>query len=337
MKLSIIIPMYNAEPYIRKCLESCLDQDLPADDYEIIVVDDGSTDAGLSVAEEVAAGARREGKAAVRIFSQENAGQAVARNKALTRAAGEYVWFVDADDWVESRCLGRLFALASGFDILAFGAANYRISEGGLVVQDVFAYPENRDTTGREHFLRMNERIKVCPPFHLFRRRFLADHSLEFPAGIFHEDAQFTPEAVASASSVRMVTGTYYGRLIHTGSTMRSINPKRIRDLHAVIRNLQIFKQSRQMDAALVRAFDSYLANVFNQSNKLTLEFAQADPGQRHRLFRDQNLAVSRMPWLQEVLCNSLQLKYRLEGRLLRLFPGKAVQVFRFLLRFRPA
>lgn len=335
MRLSIIIPMYNAEPFIRKCLESCLDQDFPAEEYEILLVDDGSTDGGPAVAEEVALEARAARKAAVRIFGQENAGPSAARNKALGVAAGEYVWFVDADDWIRPRCLSELLSLADGFDILAFGATNYMAVEKGLAVHDVFAYPDNRDTTGREKFLHMNERLKVCPPFHLFRRKFLQDHDLLFPVGILHEDAQFTPEAVLLASSLRTVTGTYYGRLIHPGSTMQSITPKRIRDLHTVACNLQAFKQEQAMDTPLSKAFDSYLANVLNQSSKLTLQFAEAAPALRRQLFHDQNLFVSGMSWLPGAMCNSIQLKYRLEGLLLRLFPNRMTQIYRFLTGFR--
>lgn len=350
-RLSIIIPMYNAEPYIRKCLESCLDQDLPPEDFEVIVVNDGSTDAGLSVAEGLAAAARSEGKAAVRLFSQENAGQGAARNRALAVAAGEYVWFVDADDWIEPQCLGTLLALAHGFDILAFGAVNYVASEGKLQVHDVFEYAENRDSTGREHFIRLNERIKVCPPFHLFRRQFLQEHSLAFPEGIFHEDAQFIPEALLLAVSVRITTGVYYGRLIHVESTTQSVKPERIRNLHAVVRNLQRFKMLHCPDAVLTRALDSYIANIFNQSNKLTLEFARCAPALQGarlrtgrcavvhtralRLFQEQNAAAAGMPWLPGVYCNSLQLKYRVEGFLLKCFPKQMVRIYRTLLFFK--
>ena len=335
MKLSIIIPMYNAEPYIRKCLASCLDQDLPFTEYEIVVVDDGSGDGGPAIVEEVAAVAASEGKAMVRVLRQAIAGQGAARNRALEIAEGDYIWFVDADDWIRSRCLAELLSLAEGFDVLAFGATNYAVSEGNLVAQDVFSYPEDRVTTGREHFIRVNERVKVCPPFYLFRRTFLLDHSLRFPVGLFHEDAQFTPEAVLLAGPMRITRGTYYGRLIRAGSTMQSLNFNRIRNLHSVAANLMEFKVSQKMDTTLGRAFDSYLSNIVNQSNKLVLHFSRIAPERREELFREQNAWVAGLPWLPGVLCNSMQLKYRLEGWLFRIFPRKMMQIYRFLLFFK--
>ena len=96
-------------------------------------------------------------------LGQANAGPGAARNRAIEIAGGDYLWFVDADDWIRSRCLVELLSLAEGFDVLAFGATNYAVSEGNLVAQDVFSYPEDRVTTGREHFIRVNERVKVCP------------------------------------------------------------------------------------------------------------------------------------------------------------------------------
>ena len=100
MKLSIIVPMYNVELYIEKCLLSCLNQDLPASDYEIIVVNDGSPDSSLAIAERIASLYDN-----LTIVSQKNAGLSAARNKALSLAKGKYVWFVDSDDRIQENCL----------------------------------------------------------------------------------------------------------------------------------------------------------------------------------------------------------------------------------------
>ena len=99
MKLSIIIPMYNVEPYIEKCLLSCLNQNIPHADYEIIVVNDGSPDGSLGIARRIASTVDN-----MLIVSQENGGLSAARNKGLSYAKGEYVWFVDSDDWIEENC-----------------------------------------------------------------------------------------------------------------------------------------------------------------------------------------------------------------------------------------
>ncbi len=101
--LSIIIPVYNAEKYLAECLDSCLNQDIPAEDYEIICVNDGSTDGSAEILERYA----RE-HSNVRFITQPNGGVSVARNTGIDAARGEYIWFVDADDLIQRNCLAGL-------------------------------------------------------------------------------------------------------------------------------------------------------------------------------------------------------------------------------------
>ena len=121
VKLSIIIPVYNGEEYIDRCLQSCLRQDIPADSYEIVVVDDGSTDSSNVILSRYAME-----HANVVVLTQSNKKQGAARNYGLSKAQGEYIWFVDSDDWIEANCLGRLLALCddNGIEVLAIDRIN---------------------------------------------------------------------------------------------------------------------------------------------------------------------------------------------------------------------
>lgn len=116
MKLSVIIPYYNGEQWVRKCLESLLKQDLRADEYEIIVVDDGSTHSIETLMKYV------NEYPHIHYLHQENQKHAAARNFGLTIAQGDYVFFCDCDDFVAENVLGRLCDLAAGeaADILLF-------------------------------------------------------------------------------------------------------------------------------------------------------------------------------------------------------------------------
>jgi glycosyltransferase involved in cell wall biosynthesis len=120
MKLSIIIPYYNGERWISKCLNSLLHQDLTNDEYEIIIVDDGSTDNTQIVKDFVLSYKN------IYYFRQENKGISAARNKGLTIAKGDYVFFCDCDDYVTENVLGRLYNIAISYDlnVLFF---NYRV------------------------------------------------------------------------------------------------------------------------------------------------------------------------------------------------------------------
>lgn len=103
MFLSMIIPVYNTEKYLEECLNSCLSQDLPCTDYEIICVNDGSKDRSLEILCEYQT--RHE---SIIVIDQPNAGVSATRNAGLEIARGNYVWFIDADDFIRENCLKRL-------------------------------------------------------------------------------------------------------------------------------------------------------------------------------------------------------------------------------------
>lgn len=103
-KLSIIVPVYNAEKWLRRCVDSLLNQELPSDDYEIILVDDGSKDGSPEICDDYAAAHT----GLVHVIHQPNGGVSMARNAGLDAAVGEYVMFVDADDYIEPNCLHKI-------------------------------------------------------------------------------------------------------------------------------------------------------------------------------------------------------------------------------------
>ena len=121
MILSIIIPLYNKEKYIEYCLKSVVSQDLPSSEYEIIVIDDGSTDSSAEIAEGFACQHSN-----VHFSSQENQGLSATRNRALDVAKGDFVYFLDADDYLASNTLSELTNIAKShkLDILGFKSLN---------------------------------------------------------------------------------------------------------------------------------------------------------------------------------------------------------------------
>lgn len=100
MKLSIIVPMYNVEQYIEKCLKSLLNQDLSRDDYEILIINDGSKDRSKHIVNEYMKNNKN-----IRMINQKNGGQSKARNTGIDNAKGEYLFFVDSDDYIEDYTL----------------------------------------------------------------------------------------------------------------------------------------------------------------------------------------------------------------------------------------
>lgn len=101
--LSMILPAYNVEKYIENCIESCEKQDIPHERYEILVVNDGSTDGTLDVVRTLSAKYSN-----IKILNQQNQGVSVARNNGFNEARGKYIWFIDPDDEISTNCLSAL-------------------------------------------------------------------------------------------------------------------------------------------------------------------------------------------------------------------------------------
>lgn len=138
MFLSIIIPVYNAEKYIRECLDSCLAQNISPDDYEIICVDDGSSDGSAAILRDYAQKYNN-----ISVISKENGGVSSARNEGIARASGDYLWFIDADDFISKNILSQLKTQVMQFAPDRLQLPIYEF-ESELSKNDRDAYKENR-------------------------------------------------------------------------------------------------------------------------------------------------------------------------------------------------
>ncbi|MGB5653390.1 MAG: glycosyltransferase, partial [Robiginitalea sp.] len=114
--LSIVVPLYNTEEYIARCLDSLLNQDIPDDKYEIIVINDGSKDNGKQIVEKYA-----NQYAQIKLFDQPNKGLSITRNRGLELAQGQYVYFIDSDDFVSPNSFLRIIEYMKKHDLDIFG------------------------------------------------------------------------------------------------------------------------------------------------------------------------------------------------------------------------
>ena len=184
--VSIIVPVYNVEPWLRRCVDSLLQQTYTQ--IEVILVNDGSTDRGAEICAEY-----QQQDARVRFIDQANAGVSVARNRGLAAATGEFVLFVDSDDYLDDR-LDALMARADvrRADLTIYGVVQL-LGNGQSVTHTppLFSgdFAEIRDDVISYH----NEGMTVNSSCNkLFRREILREHHLEFPPGVrFGEDAMF--------------------------------------------------------------------------------------------------------------------------------------------------
>lgn len=205
-KVSVIIPVYNCANYLQKCIDSVLSQTL--NDMELILVDDGSTDGSGEICDRCAS-------ENVIVIHQENQGVSAARNAGMERATGEYVAFVDGDDYIAPETYEEAYSIGCdhGVDIVVY---NYVIEENG----EKFAkagpcLPENRIIEALEmrNLLigEKNETILWFAVKSLFRRKLLLDHEIRFIEGkIIGEDSPFNLEAFLSAKTTWYVNKAFY-------------------------------------------------------------------------------------------------------------------------------
>lgn len=236
MLFSIIIPIYNVEAYLRDCLESVLRQSFS--DWEAVCVNDGSTDGSAVILEEYASKETR-----IKVISQANGGLSSARNTGQKVAKGDYILFLDSDDWLEDDALEVLAGKVSGEDMLCFSGRRFFESEGKYHDPDCLTeclYRSGMDYYN-ENALQKRDFAFVCVVLRIYRRSFLEENGLRFKEGIFHEDNLFTPIACYYAHGVRVIGDCLYDYRVRSESITTSSNPKRLKDLMGTANELASF------------------------------------------------------------------------------------------------
>ena len=309
--ISIIVPVYNTEPYILRCIGSLLRQDF--DDYEIVIVNDGTPDAAMDVLEASIHSER------IIIRNQKHGGPSSARNEGLKSASGEYVWFVDSDDWLTEHCLKGICSRLDGCDILYF---NQFFESNDSADSAILMH--NEAETGRE--LSKNDVI-VAPFLFIFRRAFLLGNRLAFPVGLLHEDSLFTPMALYFAQGVKACDTPVYHKYGNPHSITQTINPKRCYDLMEVISRLNTFAHDHVADADRWQ-WGHFVADSLNSALALSRECDAS-------VKRDLASFVRSNRGLLDYLCHSGKIPTRIMGHLAKRLRLPLVPLYYFLYPFR--
>lgn len=233
-KVSVIVPAYNTEDYIASSLHSLIAQTLK--EIEIIVVDDGSTDSTASKVREIAGLDAR-----IKFFSQSNQKQGAARNRGIEIATGEYIGFVDSDDWVSCDYFEKLYNAARKYDADIALATNVRIGNGKT---------KKRLNIESEVFVQtLQDRIDIskqaknpCPTNKIYRRELLLGHNIFYPEGIYCEDKLFTMQSLYYANGLVTVPETFYYYFRNPHSTVLSSSQSRKDKNHANLAVLQFLR-----------------------------------------------------------------------------------------------
>ena len=239
-KLSIIVPIYGVEQYLRKCVDSLLNQDI--DNYEIILVDDGSPDGCPKICDEYAAAHEN-----IRAVHRENGGLSAARNSGIKVAKGEYICFLDSDDYWEPNVLSGLMAQIERdkLDVLRFKYQN--VNERYEVYNPYKSDPYKGNDysevpTDGVSFLNSRFGTACYAVMFILRRELLKD--CLFTEGIYFEDTDWTPRMLTKANRVASADTIVYNYLIRQGSITQAIdNSKKKKVLDDKIRLIATMQQ----------------------------------------------------------------------------------------------
>lgn len=265
MILSFVVPTYNVEEFLAECLDSLINQDLNHDLYEIIVINDGSTDKSLSIAEKYA-----EQHSNIKIISQTNSGLSLTRNRGVKEASGKYIWFIDSDDWITANCLQMIIEKIEKNDfpdMVAISRLKYLSNER------IEKYIENStDGISGKEFLykRIYQATAQC---YLLKKEFLINHSLVFKSGIYHEDAEFTPRALFYAKKMVFIADIIYFHRHREESITTLANYKRCDDLIIVAESLNSFKLQNCKNNKDKDIFDLIIAYTLTYLFSVLYEF----------------------------------------------------------------
>jgi glycosyltransferase involved in cell wall biosynthesis len=219
--ISVIVPVYNIEAYLNKCMESLRNQTF--DSYEVILVNDGSTDKSGEIAEEYA----KLHSETFRFVSQENMGLSEARNTGLRYAKGKYVCFVDSDDYVETAYLEELYRCAQKDDADLVFCAFQSVDEQGKVLKEVY---ESGFESGRVYTIEERKDLLLTQNAawnKLYKKEIIDKHSLTFTAGAWYEDLRFVKKYMLYATKFVYCDRILLNYLIRQGSIMNSMGSKR--------------------------------------------------------------------------------------------------------------
>ena len=222
MRISVIVPVYNVSMYLDACIQSVVQQSFQS--LQVILVDDGSTDGSAQLCD---AWVQKDDR--ISVIHQENGGLSDARNTGLSHATGDYVYFLDSDDFIELDTLELLFHIAQRlqlqvccFDGDVFSddaAAQKDAAKSGYYIKK-HVYPQVMTGVEAMELLLKNDEFRPPVQYMFFARNFLLDNDLRFCKGLIHEDELFTMQMLEKAEKVSHVPFLLYHRRIHGASIM---------------------------------------------------------------------------------------------------------------------
>ena len=307
MTFSIIIPAFNAEDYLQRCLDSIFCQTFAS--YEVICIDDGSTDSTATILKQYPQ---------VKVISQTNHGMATARNRGLEVAQGDYILFVDSDDQINKDALKTLSNQLVGEDIIEFGSSIFN-EETQTITHFHLSPFTSHLCSGWAYF--NHERLLprpvhfVCIWQRAYRRAFLEENNLRFTDGLKRaEDDLFTTMAMFHARSIKTIADYIYTYHVRQGSITRTEDSKLTNDARRVQQLLaDTFIPMHDVDKTAIYQVlaSNYITLLSTKGNTLTTtewkQFHQVCVTPRHRRLYQISRISPTLLRIYNTICSSLR------------------------------
>ena len=264
MKLSVIVPVYNVENYLDKCLDSLVNQTLK--ELEIIVVNDGSTDSSQKIIDKYV-----KKHSNIKSYIKKNSGLSDTRNFGIRRATGEYITFIDSDDWVRLDMYQKMYEKAKDgdFDIVACDI-NYVYPDHK---KRVYTNPKGDTKNIKEVFINLYP--AVCTK--IFKRELFIDNNLEFKSGVWYEDVELMYRILPFIKNIGVVHEDFYQYLQRKKSITSTVSPK----IYDYVNNfngiINYYKENNLYDEYYKELEYSYVRYVYATFIKTCLAYSKRE------------------------------------------------------------
>jgi len=308
-KVSVIVPVYNVEQYLERCIESLINQTL--EDIEIILVDDGSTDGCPAFCDRYAEIDNR-----IKVIHKKNDGVSAARNDGFAIATGEWVIFCDSDDWMEPDGLDSLYNIGIQENVdVAVGDIN--LIRGHETIYNQFFANEfsYRDREDMDMLVMADIHQGYCPnppktptigyggPWNkLVRRQFLAEKGITFDVsllGIF-DDILYTAYVYANMDSITYIQKPVYNYVVVTTSITKSYKANTLDINKRIFTAFNSFIETYAPDGKWDRAFDAMVVRRFEEALKLYF-FSKKNPKKHSKIMEEMRQTIKTEPYLSAV------------------------------------
>lgn len=313
MKLSIVIPIYNVRDYIVKCVESCICTD-HLEEYEIILVNDETPDDSIELLQTFI-----QNYSNIRLINRKNGGLSAARNSGLRESRGEYVWFVDGDDYISNNAISLVLEELSkrSCDIFVF---HYNKVEGDIIDSEVtFSLPDGI-IDAQKCIIDQSINFPILIWCHLYRTKYLFDNNLTFYEGILHEDLEFKFRSHYLTNSLYYIRKPLYNyRTNRAGSIMNNMK----RDPQKSIESYLKIINKTQYDMDILNVDIKLRNNILATIAYMLLVIIY---GQSLRLFKKNK--IDRFNEILEIVKKSNDYKKKLFARFCSIIPFRIVHYF---------